>query len=113
MKHNKYQIILYFVFTVHFIAMLLVAINYAFNQIAINKEMQLFQYLIFGEPFVFLIIILGCIKKVKSTFPLGLILLIINALLTIFDEVGIIDIAYIVFTLFSIFLLVKFRKEVF
>lgn len=100
-------------FTLHFIFMLVVAINYSFFMYNEVHRFSWAKWLIFGEPLGYFIIILGLIVKNKTTYFIAVLFLITNSLLIWFDQVGLVDLVYFFFLVFTLIMTVRFKKAVF
>lgn len=91
MKIN-FQKISYALLIINIIFWLFIAGYFAFFKFPSQSIYLILKILLFIEPACFAVILIGVIKKIKPIYYFGLMFLVINALLSLTDEVGIWDI---------------------
>jgi lysylphosphatidylglycerol synthetase-like protein (DUF2156 family) len=76
-----------------------------------NHNNSMVSILLFIEPVIFLFILIGYLKKSIIIYNLTLIFLIINSVLSITDEVGILDIFSLSLNILMLILLASQRRN--
>lgn len=87
----------YLLLGVNVIFWFFIAFYFSFFKFAEKSDYLILKVLLFFEPLVFICLFIGVIKKIKIIYFVGLFFLFINAVLSVTDEVGLLDI-------FSLFL---------
>ena len=105
-KMKVYSIILFFI---NFLFWTFVAIFYSLVR---EDSTSMVSILLFMEPIVFLIAFIGYLKKNIVIYYLTLIFLFCNAILSITDELGFLDILSLVLNLL-LFIVLAFQWRIF
>ncbi len=94
------------------LAVLAVVVGYPL----LNREIPanviwLISLLMGADAICYFVVAWGVAKNVKWMYPLTTALLIVNALGTIFDDVGVIDVVFMVANTLILILLLNYRKK--
>jgi hypothetical protein len=69
-----------------------IVIYFSFFKFVYKPEYLIIEILLFFEPLIFIGLLVGIVRKIKIIYILGLFFLVINAVLSITDELGLFDI---------------------
>ncbi len=105
-KMRVYSIIL---FSINLLFWIFVAIFYSFMRENPNSMVKI---LLFIEPIIFLIALIGYLKKNTVIYYLTLVFLLCNAILSITDELGFLDLLSLVLNLLM-FIVLAFQWSIF
>lgn len=105
-KMRVYSIIL---FSLNFLFWIFIAISYSFVR---ENPNSIVKFLLFLEPIIFLIAFIGYLKRNIIIYYLTLIFLFCNAILSITDEIGCLDILSLILNLL-LFIVLAFQWRIF
>ena len=89
-----------------------VAVYYPINTVSISLALRLmFFLLLFADAICYFVAAWGILKNMKWLFPWTVALLVVNILALIFDDIGIIDLAYGIFNLLILILVVYYHRN--
>jgi hypothetical protein len=84
----------------NFIFWLIIAVGYSiYNTDLVSGLYTVIKILLFLEPILFLVLLIGILKQIKIIYLLGLILTLLNSVLSITDELGILDLISLILSL--------------
>lgn len=91
----------------------IMAVYFSFYKFASNENYLILKILLFFEPLLFAIVLIGLIKGIKIIYVLSIIFVLINAVLSITDEVGIYDIISLILSILALISLFLVWKQIF
>ena len=89
-----------FLVVINIVFWLIIAIGYSMlNTNKVSSIYSIIKILLFLEPILFLVLLIGILKQIKIIYLLGLIISFLNAVLSITDQVGILDLISLILSL--------------
>lgn len=86
-----YRQISILLFAINIVFWLGIFIYFSFVKYVDKEEYLVFKILLLGEPVAFGIGLIGYVKKCNLVYGLLLLFLLVNSILSVFDEVGLLD----------------------
>ncbi len=114
MKMEKLAFLLCKIFlVVNIVFWCALAVYFSFFKFASNEGYLIFKILLFFEPLFFAISLVGLLKKIKIIYTLSIVFVLLNAVLSIADEVGVYDVISLILNLLALASLLLVWKRIF
>lgn len=89
------------------------AVYFSFFKFASTENYFILKILLFLEPLLFAIALFGLIKKIKGVYVFLIIFVLLNAVLSVTDQIGIYDIISLVLNILALIGLLLSWKQIF